>query len=299
MPLLPPRTSYLRSAWQACLTWAHTSSSVSRARLVSCPCLFTTIATKPAPNTASFRCASAQCVVNCTLRLFVQRTASQQSRLHVHLNPLSALQGLHTQASASDAAASSDLLILCGSYEEAGEFLGARGVKRSLRGKSVLNLANGTPQEAEATAAAAKRAGARYLDACLLVRHASATQGFSASNALARAHACCRPCCGHETACTPLPCMQALTTGRRLFLTAVQSDGAENVFGSPGCSLMVSGDKSAWEDWQHVVLAAAPAAFYGGRRPSQANALGVALCTFMTSVYMVRILARLPMRASA
>lgn len=80
------------------------------------------------------------------------------------------MQGLTTQASAGDAATWSELVILCGSYEEAGEFLAAKGVKRALRGKCVLNLANGTPQEAEATAACAKRAGARYLDACLLVR---------------------------------------------------------------------------------------------------------------------------------
>jgi hypothetical protein len=67
----------------------------------------------------------------------------------------------------------------------------------------------------------------------------------------------------------------------------LQSDSTENVFGYQGTSLMVCGDKKAWEEWERVVLAIAPSAFYGGRKPAQANALGVALCTFMTSVYMV------------
>jgi 3-hydroxyisobutyrate dehydrogenase-like beta-hydroxyacid dehydrogenase len=75
-----------------------------------------------------------------------------------------------TQNTPHDAAAWADLIILCGSYEEGQQFLRGQDVARALRGKCVLHLANGTPQEAEATAAILQKLGVQYLDACLLVR---------------------------------------------------------------------------------------------------------------------------------
>jgi hypothetical protein len=63
--------------------------------------------------------------------------------------------------------------------------------------------------------------------------------------------------------------------------------------------MMVCGDRKYWEEWEWIVLAIAPSAFYGGHKPAQANALGVALCTFMTSVYMVRHLPKVPQNYQA
>ena len=65
----------------------------------------------------------------------------------------------------------------------------------------------------------------------------------------------------------------------------MQSDGA---LGGKGASMLVCGDKEAWNQCKDVVKSVAPAAFFAGQLPEQANAIGIAICTFMTSVFMVR-----------
>ena len=144
------------------------------------------------------------------------------------------LPDVYTYDDGIEAASWADLIILCGSYEEGHDYLSLPGMRRHLRGKVVLQLANGTPQEAAHAAALVRQHGASYLDGCLL------------------------------------------------------SDPKRRVFGGGGSCVMVSGDKAAWHRYSHVITAAAPAAFYGGKAPEHANAVSVAICAFMSSVYMVR-----------
>jgi NAD binding domain of 6-phosphogluconate dehydrogenase len=147
---------------------------------------------------------------------------------------LSLLPGVTSHANVAEAASWADLVIFCGSYEEGHSFLSTASMHRRLHGKCVLQLSNGTPQEAASTAAFVKRLGGKYLDACLL------------------------------------------------------SEARSQIFGCKGTSLMVCGDKAAWSQYRDVITAAAPSAFYGGKVAEHANAVGVAICTFMTAVYMVR-----------
>ena len=94
--------------------------------------------------------------------------------------------------------------------------------------------------------------------------------------------AACQTICRHVSCNTS----NALVGQSLTLYKFVQSESRSQTFGGRGTSLMVCGDKSAWIEFQSVVQAAAPSAFYGGRVPEQANAVGVAICAFMTSVYM-------------
>lgn len=80
------------------------------------------------------------------------------------------VQGVTTLPTARDVCTWSDIIFLCGSYEDAYNFLRTQGRQKALKGKCVLQLASGTPEEALTASNLAKLAGARYLDAFVFVR---------------------------------------------------------------------------------------------------------------------------------
>jgi 3-hydroxyisobutyrate dehydrogenase-like beta-hydroxyacid dehydrogenase len=80
-----------------------------------------------------------------------------------------ALQGVSVQQTFNEACAWADLIVLCGTYDQSAQWLHHSGLARHLKGKTVLQLSNGTPQEAVGLAASVRSHKAHYLDACLLV----------------------------------------------------------------------------------------------------------------------------------
>ena len=88
-----------------------------------------------------------------------------------HLTPtmLRIVQGVTTLPTARDVCTWSDIIFLCGSYDDAYNFLRKQGRQKALKGKCVLQLSSGTPEEALTASKLAKSAGAKYLDAFVFV----------------------------------------------------------------------------------------------------------------------------------
>ena len=198
------------------------------------------------------------------------------------------VQGVTVLNSAADACTWAELIILCGTYEDGRTFLDAPGVSQLLKGKTVLHLSNGVPQEASVASRWARQHGAAYLDACLLVRSLSFAAVLGTQNATAKRIQHARCMYSRYVFCSSFIALK-LVSHLLKPVHVLQSQASSGVFGSRGASLMVCGDKDAWARYKDVVHVAAPAAFYGGRAPERANAVNVAICAFMTSVYMVRI----------
>lgn len=90
--------------------------------------------------------------------------------VHLALAMLHVVQGVTTLPTARDVCTWSDIIFLCGSYDDAYNFLRKQGRLKALKGKCVLQLVSGTPEEALTASKLAKSAGAKYLDAFLFVR---------------------------------------------------------------------------------------------------------------------------------
>ena len=67
----------------------------------------------------------------------------------------------------------------------------------------------------------------------------------------------------------------------------MQSEGTEQPFNHRLSSMMVSGDKNAWNHVQELVRAVAPASFYGGYKVEWANTTGLGVLMFIEAVRMV------------
>jgi 3-hydroxyisobutyrate dehydrogenase-like beta-hydroxyacid dehydrogenase len=79
------------------------------------------------------------------------------------------MQGVTALPTDRDVCSWSDIIFLCGSYEEAFSFFRRHSGQKALQGKVVLKLGSGTPEDAVRAERLAKMAGARYLDAFVLV----------------------------------------------------------------------------------------------------------------------------------
>lgn len=80
------------------------------------------------------------------------------------------LQGVTVLPTAREVCSWSDVIFLCCSYEDTYAFLRTKSHHKALKGKCVLQLGSGTPEEAVMAAKLAKTAGAKYLDAFVFVR---------------------------------------------------------------------------------------------------------------------------------
>jgi 3-hydroxyisobutyrate dehydrogenase-like beta-hydroxyacid dehydrogenase len=79
------------------------------------------------------------------------------------------MQGVTTLPTEGAVCSWSDIICLCGSYDEAFSFFRRHSGQKALQGKVVLQLGSGTPENALTAARLAKMAGARYLDAFVFV----------------------------------------------------------------------------------------------------------------------------------
>lgn len=79
------------------------------------------------------------------------------------------VQGVSVIQRAKDACKWAQLLFFCCSYEECRQFLRSPGVNQALKGKCVVQLCSGTPEEANQMATWVQQLGATYLDAVILV----------------------------------------------------------------------------------------------------------------------------------
>lgn len=68
----------------------------------------------------------------------------------------------------------------------------------------------------------------------------------------------------------------------------MQSEGTEHTFNHRLSSMMVSGDRKAWDNVRELVHAVAPASFYGGHKVEWANTTGLGVLMFIEAVRMVR-----------
>jgi hypothetical protein len=80
------------------------------------------------------------------------------------------VQGITALPTAREACTWGALIFLCGSYEDSCDLLRDDSLHKHLKGKCVIQLASGTPEEAVIAAGLAKQAGVRYLDAFVFVR---------------------------------------------------------------------------------------------------------------------------------
>jgi 3-hydroxyisobutyrate dehydrogenase-like beta-hydroxyacid dehydrogenase len=79
------------------------------------------------------------------------------------------MQGVTALPSERDVCSWSDIVSLCGSYEEVFSFFRRHSVDKALLGKFMMQLGSGTPEDAVRAARLAKMAGTRYLDAFVFV----------------------------------------------------------------------------------------------------------------------------------
>src|SRR5262245_56540756 len=89
------------------------------------------------------------------------RTASRCTRFET--------LGARVASTAASAVAVSEVLLVClSNYTATEEVLEARDVRTTLKGKTLIQLSSGTPQEAREAAARARELGTRYLDGAIL-----------------------------------------------------------------------------------------------------------------------------------
>ena len=198
------------------------------------------------------------------------------------LSILYPVQGVSVIQKAKDACKWARFLYFCCSYDECRQFLSCPGVHQAIRGKCVVQLCSGTPEDAHQMAKILQPLGAAYLDAFVLVRIA-----ICAMHALIASFILLTSSCQAELVCTTS------------HIAGVQSEGTEDIFNHRLSSMMVSGDKTAWKDVEDVIRAVAPASFYGGYKVEWANTTGVGVLTFITSVRMVRPLSPIDFHISS
>ena len=78
-------------------------------------------------------------------------------------------QGAQAVSTVAEAIAASPVSVICISdYQTTNELLGTQDVRRALKGKVVVQLSSGTPQEARESEAWVQDCGAQYLDGAIL-----------------------------------------------------------------------------------------------------------------------------------
>lgn len=79
------------------------------------------------------------------------------------------VQGVSVIQRAKDACKWAQFIFFCCSYDECRQFLRSPGVHQALKGKCVVQLCSGTPEDANQMATRVQQLGATYLDAVILV----------------------------------------------------------------------------------------------------------------------------------